>query len=243
MAQEFIDLTAPDADSLPVGAAKINANFTELYSVKLDASGYTAADVLTKIKTVDGAGSGLDADLFDGQSSAAFLLASSYTAADVLAKLLTVDGAGSTLDADTLDGMSSAAFALAAHTHGNSQITDLVYSKLTALPGSLVSTTSTMAGAQNNLNLGATNKRFRVTPAVGGTTLSGVVAGAAGDELVMYNISATEDFALTNEDANSTAANRILTASGTPVVVRPGGSVRLWYDGTSARWRNEGRIA
>jgi hypothetical protein len=37
---------------------------------KLASSSYTAADVLTKIKTVDGAGSGLDADLLDGQSSA-----------------------------------------------------------------------------------------------------------------------------------------------------------------------------
>jgi hypothetical protein len=36
----------------------------------LPSASYTAADVLTKIKTVDGAGSGLDADLLDGQSSA-----------------------------------------------------------------------------------------------------------------------------------------------------------------------------
>ena len=33
---------------------------------KLDASAYTAADVLAKVKTVDGSGSGLDADLLDG---------------------------------------------------------------------------------------------------------------------------------------------------------------------------------
>ena len=32
----------------------------------LPASSYTAADVLAKIKTVDGSGSGLDADLFKG---------------------------------------------------------------------------------------------------------------------------------------------------------------------------------
>jgi hypothetical protein len=36
---------------------------------KLATASYTASDVLTKIKTVDGAGSGLDADLLDGQSS------------------------------------------------------------------------------------------------------------------------------------------------------------------------------
>lgn len=113
-------------------------------SNKLDSSSYTAADVLTKIKTVDGAGSGLDADLLDGSSSAAFAAAShshaqsdvtsltsdlasklnssSYTAADVLSKLLTVDGAGSGLDADLLDGSSSAAFAAASHNHAASEI-------------------------------------------------------------------------------------------------------------------------
>jgi hypothetical protein len=37
-----------------------------------DLTGYTAADVLAKLLTVDGAGSGLDADLLDGISSAAF---------------------------------------------------------------------------------------------------------------------------------------------------------------------------
>ncbi len=37
---------------------------------KLAASSYTASDVLDKLKTVDGSGSGLDADLLDGNSSA-----------------------------------------------------------------------------------------------------------------------------------------------------------------------------
>lgn len=80
-----------------------------------------ASDLLAKLLTVDGSGSGLDADLLDGQSSAYYtditarlgytpLNSASYTAADVIAKLLTVDGAGSGLDADLLDGNSSAYF-------------------------------------------------------------------------------------------------------------------------------------
>lgn len=64
-------------------------------------STYTAADILTKIKTVDGAGSGLDADSLDGVSFTGFVAAGSYTAADVLTKIKTVDGAGSGLAADT----------------------------------------------------------------------------------------------------------------------------------------------
>lgn len=40
---------------------------------KLNSSSYTSADVLTKIKTVDGSGSGLDADLLDGVEKSVFL--------------------------------------------------------------------------------------------------------------------------------------------------------------------------
>ena len=74
----------------------------------------TAAGLLTLIKTVDGATSGLDADLLDGNHASYYLPAASYSAADILAKLLTVDGAGSGLDADKLDGLSSDGFATAA---------------------------------------------------------------------------------------------------------------------------------
>ena len=49
----------------------------------LPAASYTAADVLTKLKTVDGAGSGLDADLLDGNSSAHFRI-NIYDAAGTL---------------------------------------------------------------------------------------------------------------------------------------------------------------
>jgi hypothetical protein len=56
----------------------------------------------------DGSGSGLDADLLDGQHGSYYLPAASYTAADVLTKLKTVDGAGTGLDADLLDGQHGA---------------------------------------------------------------------------------------------------------------------------------------
>lgn len=50
---------------------------------KLNASAYTAADVLTKIKTVDGAGSGLDADLLDGLDSSFFRNASNLNSGTI----------------------------------------------------------------------------------------------------------------------------------------------------------------
>ena len=46
---------------------------------KLPSSAYTAADVLSKIKTVDGSGSGLNADLLDGLSSGSFTKDSDFT--------------------------------------------------------------------------------------------------------------------------------------------------------------------
>jgi hypothetical protein len=53
----------------PLTIAEADANFDNLNSevgTKLTATSYNASDVLTKIKTVDGTGSGLDADLLDG---------------------------------------------------------------------------------------------------------------------------------------------------------------------------------
>lgn len=52
-----------------------NASYATIaaLNLKLNATSYTAADVLTKIKTVDGSGTGLDADLLDGDEAAAFV--------------------------------------------------------------------------------------------------------------------------------------------------------------------------
>ena len=58
----------PDGTTLTVAAAgvKISDSVMTTLNGKLNTSAYTAADVLAKIKTVDGAGSGLDADYLRG---------------------------------------------------------------------------------------------------------------------------------------------------------------------------------
>ncbi|MDF2984874.1 MAG: hypothetical protein K0R50_384 [Eubacterium sp.] len=71
-----------DADK-PVSTAQQNA-----LSLKVDLSNYTAADVLDKIKTVDGSGSGLDADLLDGKEASAFATAAQGVKADELDTLV-----------------------------------------------------------------------------------------------------------------------------------------------------------
>jgi len=71
-----------------------------------------AQDILTKLKTVDGQGSGLDADTLDGLHASAFALTSDVPDND----LKTIDGHGSGLDADTVDGFHASTFAIASDT-------------------------------------------------------------------------------------------------------------------------------
>lgn len=88
-------------------------------STFLLSSAYTAADVLAKIKTVDGSGSGLDADLLDGTHKSDLLTALSSSSATNLS--LTVGGTTKTIadlyatqavNADTLDGRHYTSFPL-----------------------------------------------------------------------------------------------------------------------------------
>ena len=74
--------TAADVAFTPTGglaANDVQEALEELDTEKLASASYTAADVLTKLLTVDGAGSTLDADLLDGQSSAFYATASSVS--------------------------------------------------------------------------------------------------------------------------------------------------------------------
>lgn len=78
-------LTLRSVKGSPLTNTEIDNNFTNLNSDltgKLDTSAYTASDVLTKIKTVDGTGSGLDADTLDGLNSASTNTVSTVVARD-----------------------------------------------------------------------------------------------------------------------------------------------------------------
>lgn len=147
------------------------SDIPSIASTYLTIASYTAADVLTKLQTVDGAGSGLDADLLDGFEASYFLPAANYTAADVIAKLLTVDGAGSGLDADTLDGLQASAFFPA--------------SGVSAFGASLLDDT-TAAAARTTLGLGSASTQNTGTAAGtipirdGSGNIPGNVTGSAG---------------------------------------------------------------
>lgn len=64
-------LTLRSVKGSPLTNAEVDGNFTSLnneLATKLTATDYNAADILTKLKTVDGQGSGLDADMLDGHT-------------------------------------------------------------------------------------------------------------------------------------------------------------------------------
>lgn len=106
--KKIINLATPTDTNDAVNKTYVDSNFVK----KTD---YEDSDVLAKIKNVDGAGSGLDADTVDGYHASYFATADhnhdsvyvklvDYEDSDVLNKIKNVDGSGSGLDADLLDG-------------------------------------------------------------------------------------------------------------------------------------------
>lgn len=102
----------PNTSQLELGEVAINTYDGKIFIKK--AVGNTEVivefsadpnDILELIKTVDGAGSSLDADLLDGQQGDYYLdYANFANTAGLLEDILSIDGAGSLIDADLLDG-------------------------------------------------------------------------------------------------------------------------------------------
>ncbi len=98
-------------------------------------------------------------------------------------------------------------------------------------------TTATARTAANGLNSNVTGGGFlRITGPTAAFSIGGLTLGQDGREVKLYNTTA---YAMTivNEDASSTAANRITTLTGADVVLRTGPSfATLTYDATASRW-------
>jgi hypothetical protein len=126
--------TAPAAlDTLKELADSLNddADFagtmTTALAAKLNSSSYTAADVLTKMLTVDGAGSGLDADKLDGQSSAYYRNYTNLTNKPDVPTFVSKDVTGATSGATDLElGYGGYANIQVYDSDGNLVMTDIV---------------------------------------------------------------------------------------------------------------------
>ena len=104
-------LTLRSTKGSPLTNAEVDANFTALNTALQTgqtAASYTAADVLAKLVTVDGSGSGLDADLLDGLNSA-----TTNTGSTIVARDSSGNFAAGTITAN-LTGVASQATALTA---------------------------------------------------------------------------------------------------------------------------------
>jgi hypothetical protein len=76
----------------------------------------------------------------------------------------------------------------------------------------------------------------------GATILTGIIAQTDGRILILENIDAVLILTVNSEDTGSAASNRFSLPGGTPILLNPGGSLILVYDGTSARWRSIGQV-
>jgi hypothetical protein len=102
-----------------------------------------------------------------------------------------------------------------------------------------VTQTTTVVGSQNDFALTAGTTLLRCNNATL-LTLTGLAAGVDDQRLDLIALGAG-GVTLTDQDAGSVAANRIITGTGAPLVLAAGlGLARLVYDATTARWRVTG---
>ena len=99
--------------------------------------------------------------------------------------------------------------------------------------------TTTLTGTQDNFDLDAAFTHLRCNNASALTFTGFTVVGSApvaGNRLVIENVGSST-VRIADEDAGSTAANRIDTPSVRGQIIGAGGAITLLYDGTSSRWK------
>ncbi len=95
--------------------------------------------------------------------------------------------------------------------------------------------TTTSTGNQDNVDFsGVDSLRCNNASLL---TLRGLLAGVPGQRLTIVSVGAGQ-VDIANEDANSTAANRVINGVTGTISLAPGsGRLDLQYDGTTQRWR------
>ncbi len=103
-------------------------------------------------------------------------------------------------------------------------------------------TTYTTAGSANDVAI-STASLYLLDTSGAAQTITGIVAGRDGQVLTLVNADSSNAVTLTNEDAASSANNRIITGTGGSVTIPAGASTNLIYDSANNRWRVIGSTA
>jgi hypothetical protein len=184
------------------GATSAGAALTALGA--LPAASYTAADVLSKLLTVDGAGSGLDADLLDGVQGSAYA---------TLAGTQTFTGAKNFTGGLELSGVNVVSLS-ATQTLTNKTLTSPTINggTIQSRPQAASETTGTLTAASAN----------RTIQATGGITINNSVF-TAGDIILIYagdtSRTLTQGSGVTMRlGGTATTGNRTLAARGVAVL-------------------------
>ena len=160
-------LTLRSVKGSPLTNSEVDGNFTSLnneLAQKLNATSYTAADVLAKLLTVDGSGSGIDADLLDGLTTA-----TTNTANTVVTRNGTGGFAAGTITATGFTGPLTGA--VTGNVTGNVSGTASGLSTTLAI-GSGGTGATTVTAARTNLGLGSLALQNSNAVAITGGTIS-----------------------------------------------------------------------
>ena len=225
---------------------------------KLDASLYTAADVLTKIKTLDGPGSGLDADSVDGYSTD-----TANTVSTIVRRDINGDFYAGTVNATTFIGnvtgtvtgnlignvsgnaATATTTAFAATVVTNANLTGMVTSVGNAatvitnanLTGGVTSIGNAATVVTNaNLTGDATSIGNATTVVkINGTTLSGLATGILKNTTStgVPSIAVAGDFPTLNQNTSGSAASSGSVVTTNFSIVQSGGKLYFKYGATN----------
>ena len=170
------DIVLRNVKGSPLTNQEVDDNFNNInveVGTKLTASTYTAADVLTKIKTVDGSGSGLDADTIDG-----FQSATENTVSTVVVRDSNGDFAAGTITATTFIGN------VTGNITGN--ITGTVTGNATNVVGTVAVNNggtggTTQSSARTGLGLGTISTQNSNDVSIAGGSITGITDLAIAD--------------------------------------------------------------
>ncbi len=94
------------------------------------------------------------------------------------------------------------------------------------------------SGNTNDFSLDATTTILRITQNAADSTLTGIANGTDGRILIVQEVGGSGgNLIMSNQNANSSAANRFFMPSNQTRTYAQAGGIIIWYDGTTSRWR------